>query len=280
MKMTIRTNLLISVTLLAALSTSACTEKDESTTYDYSLSEKQMAAHMKAKGMDNKGLKMDRSFQSYIERNAIASVIDSEHGFDQPAVEVEVNRMRNEMIIKNYIEQQQAEATSEAALKNFYEDNIDKFSNYKIKVAHILFRLRHGMDQEKHDEKLNLANEVLEKLKGGAIFEDLVVSYSDDKASVENGGEIGLLETGTSDRLLLDAVKKLNAGEVSDLVTTNQGVHILKVLEQPIIEKIPLDQIKNKIEYELKYDVKLKELNRLKEKASAKISKDLAQFNK
>ena len=278
--MTIRINVLISVTLLAALFVSGCTEKDAITTYDYSLSEKQMTAHMKAKGMDNNDRKMDRSFQSYIERNAIASIIYSEHGFDQPAVEVEVNRMRNELIIKNYIERQQAEATSEVALKKFYEDNIDKFSNYKIKVAQILFRLRHGMDQKKHDEKLKLANEVLEKLKSGAIFEDLVASYSDDKTSVEKGGEIGFLETGSSDRLLLDAVKKLNEGEISDLVTTNQGIHILKVLEQPTIEKIPFDQIKNKIEYELKYDVKLKELNRLKEKASAKISKDLAQFNK
>lgn len=241
--------------------------KGRTTVYDYSISKSDLNDYYSAGGMNKNSKIKDRSIQSYIERNAMASVIDKERGFNKAQVSIELNRLRNELIIKKYIESKQTELTSEEALKAYYEENIDKFSTFKVKAAQILISLKQGADQEQHDAKKAIAEEVLGKIKAGSAFEELVKEYSDDAASKNKAGEIGILETGGPNRALLDAIKKLGKGETTNIITSNLGFHILKVLEAPEVEKKPFDEIKDKIEYELKYDAKVNELNRLKERA-------------
>jgi peptidyl-prolyl cis-trans isomerase SurA len=120
---------------------------------------------------------------------------------------------------------------------------LDKKKREFVKAAHILFKNppAKGITDEEKDslkkEQLKKANEVLAKIKKGEKFERLAELYSEDALSAPNGGSLkqfysrstGFEETG---RALLpefeEAMFKLKDGEISGLVETDYGIHIVK----------------------------------------------------
>ncbi len=82
---------------------------------------------------------------------------------------------------------------------------------------------------------LEKAQMILEKIKNGADFFEIVKLYSDDEATKENGGLIGYIKKGTFDASIRSfeiAAFSLKPGEVSDVVETPLGFHIIKVLDK------------------------------------------------
>ncbi len=88
----------------------------------------------------------------------------------------------------------------------------------EIRCAHILV------------EKESLAKEILEKIKKGESFAKLAEQYSID-GSRRRGGDLGSFGKGMMVKPFEDAAFKLNKGEVSGLVKTEFGYHIIKRLE-------------------------------------------------
>lgn len=88
----------------------------------------------------------------------------------------------------------------------------------KIRCAHILV------------EKLSTANEVLEKLNKGESFAKLAEQYSTD-GSRRRGGDLGFFGKGMMAREFEDAAFRLEKGQVSGIVKTQFGYHIIKRLE-------------------------------------------------
>ncbi len=78
------------------------------------------------------------------------------------------------------------------------------------------------------DEAKARATEALKKAKGGKVkFEDLVKEYSDEPGAAQRGGDLGKFRKGRMDPVFQAAVEKLKVGEVSDLVKTQFGYHII-----------------------------------------------------
>jgi parvulin-like peptidyl-prolyl isomerase len=77
------------------------------------------------------------------------------------------------------------------------------------------------------DEAKARATEALKKAKSGAKFEDLVKEYSDEPGAGARGGDLGKFRKGRMDPVFQAAVEKLKVGEVSDLVKTQFGYHII-----------------------------------------------------
>jgi parvulin-like peptidyl-prolyl isomerase len=77
------------------------------------------------------------------------------------------------------------------------------------------------------DEAKVRATEALKKSKNGAKFEDLVKEYSDEPGAAARGGDLGKFRKGRMDPVFQAAVEKLKVGEVSDLVKTQFGYHII-----------------------------------------------------
>ncbi len=135
----------------------------------------------------------------------------------------------------------------EQELINFYEDNLDMFTKEKeIKARHILFKVPTDAAPEKEEEIKEKAVAVLEKAKQGEDFTTLAKEYSDDPNKAD-GGDLGYFTKNTMPKAFEDVAFSLKKGEISDLVRSSIGYHIIKVddiKENPVIDfKEVRDQI-------------------------------------
>lgn len=122
---------------------------------------------------------------------------------------------------------------TEKEVKEYYD-------NFKpeIKARHILVE----------DEAT--AKEVKKKLDEGAKFEDLAKEYSTDPGSAANGGDLGWFGPGKMVPEFEEAAYALNVNEISEPVKSQHGYHIIQVTEKK--EKKPFEEMKDKMEYEVK----------------------------
>ncbi|WP_455663005.1 peptidylprolyl isomerase [Pradoshia sp.] len=105
-------------------------------------------------------------------------------------------------------------------VKSYYEENKKNFDTPEsIEVSHILVE----------DEKT--AQKVLDKLNAGEDFAELAKEYSTDTATAAKGGELGFITSGEMVKEFEKAAFALKVGEISDIVKTDYGYHIIKATD-------------------------------------------------
>ena len=120
----------------------------------------------------------------------------------------------------------------EGDLEKFYRRNLDQFEILElIKASHILIKVDEGSDDKMRAEKRVFAEKLLEEIKSGKDFAELARVNSDDKASAVKGGSLGYFTRGSMVKPFEEAAFNMNPGEISDLVETPFGYHIIKVEE-------------------------------------------------
>lgn len=117
------------------------------------------------------------------------------------------------------------------------------------RVAHILIE---STDDASQTTKLEA---IQAKLANGDEFTELAREYSDDLGSAEQGGDLGFFEPGAFPTEFETAVLGLVAGEVSNPVETDSGVHLIRLTELEIPEALVFEDEKGSIEAELKYQL-------------------------
>ncbi len=75
------------------------------------------------------------------------------------------------------------------------------------------------------------AQEVLLKIRGGAPFEQMVREYTDEPGGAERNGDLGVFDRSTMVKPFADAAFSLKVGEVSEVVETKYGYHVIKRTE-------------------------------------------------
>ncbi|MGH9764022.1 MAG: peptidylprolyl isomerase, partial [Blastocatellia bacterium] len=113
-------------------------------------------------------------------------------------------------------------------------------------VEHILFKTIGKTDAEVA-EIHQQAEDVLNKIKHGANFEDLAKKYSEDDATKPKGGDLGWIVKGQTVPAFQQVAFSQPKGTVSDLVKTEYGFHILKVLDRETAHTKPLAEVRNQI---------------------------------
>ena len=111
-----------------------------------------------------------------------------------------------------------------------YNENKEIFSI--ATVSHILI----GKDSRTDDEAKTLAQELLNQLKAGADFADLAREYTDDEGSKDSGGVYEDVPVAIWVPGFMEAAINLPVGELSELVKTDYGYHIIKVLKRELPE--------------------------------------------
>ncbi len=107
--------------------------------------------------------------------------------------------------------------------KDFWEDS-------QVRARHILFIAKRGSSETIRNEKLRQAKKVLREIREGGDFAELAKKHSED-ISASDGGDIGLFGRGKMVPEFDEAVFSLKKGQVSDIVETEYGYHIIKVEE-------------------------------------------------
>ncbi len=142
----------------------------------------------------------------------------------------------------------------------FYKDNPENFSvPEQVQASHILLSLEPDASDEVKKEKRSEIQAVLEKIKKGGDFAELARKYS-DCPSKENGGDLGSFPRGAMVKAFEAVAFNLKNDEVSDIVETQFGFHIIKQTGRTEASTTPLDQVKDRISMYLETQKKSKEV--------------------
>jgi peptidyl-prolyl cis-trans isomerase C len=138
-------------------------------------------------------------------------------------------------------------AATEPEAKDFYDKNPDKFKQGEaVRASHILVMANEQADDATKKAARAKVDGILERVKSGEDFAKLARENSDD-GSKEQGGDLGFFQQGRMVPEFDKAAFSLKPGEVSDVVTTQFGYHIIKVSERKNASTVPFDTVKGKI---------------------------------
>ena len=228
------------------------------------LDKEKFEAYLKLKRIPlNDEQRYQRMKKEYHQRAALVNAIDNTKTLDALQVEVEVDEFRKQLLVSRYFEQYLAEAVTEQGLKNFYNQNIDKYKTRKVHAAHILFRINPKMDEVERQSLLTSAQEVYSKLTSGEDFSQLAKQVSQDKVSGAKGGDLGWIKQGAVSAEFSEKAFNLKAGEFTTPFLTTYGYHIIKVIEEPQEVTKPYESVKGDIRYQLRSESKQAEMDRL-----------------
>ena len=115
----------------------------------------------------------------------------------------------------------------------------------------------------------------MEQIKGGADFSALASRYSDDAGTKSRGGDLGFFRRGRMEPAFEEVAFALKPGEVSGLVETSYGYHIIKVEARRDAAVKPLSEVRPMIEKTLTLDKKREAVDRYVTKAMKKAGAEL-----
>lgn len=122
-------------------------------------------------------------------------------------------------------------AVTDAQVRAYYDAHPELFDTSEMRVSHILLMVSQGDPPESLEVKRARAEGILDQVKAGAPFAELAVKYSDCPSS-EKGGDLGFGRKGQWVKPFADAAFALQPGEVSGVVETRFGFHIIKGAER------------------------------------------------
>jgi peptidyl-prolyl cis-trans isomerase D len=158
------------------------------------------------------------------------------------------------------IDTSKAEASMQVTqddLRAYYDAHRAEYQNpEQVKVSHILIKTPLPGADGKVDEKgvteaQHRAEDLLKQIKGGAKFEDVAKKYSED-SSAKQGGSLGFIGRGQTVPEFEKVAFSLPKGQISDLVKSSFGFHIIRVDEKQDAHTKTIDEVKGEIEPILK----------------------------
>ena len=141
---------------------------------------------------------------------------------------------------------------TDAQLHAAYAQSMDNFRMpERVHVRHILIKTTDKTDAEKK-QLLAKAQDVLKQVKNGGNFAELAKQYSDDPGSAAKGGDLGWVVRGQMVPEFEKVCFELKPAEISGIVTTTYGYHIVQVLEREPARVKPFDEVKAQLADELR----------------------------
>jgi peptidyl-prolyl cis-trans isomerase C len=179
-----------------------------------------------------------------------------------------------------------APAATDAEIQKFYDDNADKFQNpEQVHAAHILLRVDPKANPEQKAEVKKKLEDIRADIEANKIsFSDAAAKYSEDRSNASKGGDLGFFRKGQMVKPFEDTAFATQPGTLSQVIETQFGFHIVKVIEKKPAGKQTLEEVKPIIKLGLdqinKQKVAQKHLEDLKAKATIETFMTAEEFGK
>jgi peptidyl-prolyl cis-trans isomerase D len=160
---------------------------------------------------------------------------------------------------------------SDAALLQSYNEQKERWrSEERAKVRHILIKATEAADKPAAKKK---AEDILKQLKGGADFAELAKKNSDDPGSKERGGDLDWVTKGQTVPNFEKTAFSLKPKEISPLVETEFGFHIIQTLEKEAGRVKTFDEVKGDLATEVRRRQLFEKMPALADQARAELLK-------
>jgi peptidyl-prolyl cis-trans isomerase D len=155
-------------------------------------------------------------------------------------------------------------------IERYYNDNIQQYSTpEQVRASHILLKTEGKDDAAVKKE----AEDLLAKIKGGADFAELAKQKSEDEASAKKGGDLDYFSKGQMVPEFDKVAFSLEPGQVSDVVKTQYGYHIIKVVDKKPASTKTLAEVRPQIEDQLKYEQAQSQAQKIADQVASELKK-------
>ena len=152
-----------------------------------------------------------------------------------------------QLIVADQVKVAESIQVSDAQVLSYYNSHKDQYrTKERVKARHILISALNKPPSELPKLKAK-AEDILKQIKAGADLGKLAEKYSDDKSNASKGGDLGWVMRGQMVAEFEKATFALKVGQISDVVSTNYGFHIVQVMEKEDAHLRPLDEVKGEI---------------------------------
>jgi len=163
------------------------------------------------------------------------------------------DRLREQIILARLMNQAVRSRVSvdTREVEAYYKTHQDEFNQpAQARIRHIFFRIDPGVAQPQVDVVHARATRVLQEARNGSNFTELARLHSED-ATAANGGDLGFIKRGQALPEFEEVVFTMKEGDISDVLRTPNGLHIVKVEAFSIGSDRPFAETKAEIERRL-----------------------------
>jgi peptidyl-prolyl cis-trans isomerase D len=184
------------------------------------------------------------------------------------------------VLIADQAKVEQTVNPSDADLERMYSQNMNQFRTpERIKVRHILLKTTDKPAAEEPKIKAQ-AEDLLKQVRGGANFGDLAKKFSEDPGSASKGGEYDWIVRGQTVPEFEKAAFSLKPNQISDLVKTQYGYHIIQLLQHEDARLQPFSEAKSELAVQWKKQRVSELMEAISDKAQGALQKDPAHPEK
>lgn len=220
-------------------------------------------------------IKADPRMEEVLVRNLASIMVVSDvarkKGIDKnPAVKRQIEIMRNEYLARTYVQKEIIGKINltEKDFQAYYDTHKKEFENPEmVRARHILVAVKPDATPEQKEAARKKAEELLAKVKAGEDFAKLASENTDDPGSKAKGGDLGFFTQGSMVGKFEQAAFALKPGEVSGLVETEFGYHIIKQEERKAAEQQPYESVKEQVKARATQSIQQERLNAFLEKS-------------
>jgi peptidyl-prolyl cis-trans isomerase C len=191
-------------------------------------------------------------------------------GFDQtPEIKEQLQYILNDVVAQEYLKKVVLKdvTVTEEEMKKYYQAN-EKTYTYpaQAKVRHILVKVAPNAAPEEKKKAREKAEALLKRIKDGEDFAKLAGEFSEDPASQKKGGDLGYFSKGRMVKPFEEAAFTLKAGQVSDIVETQFGFHIIKGEDVKEARIRSFDEVKETVRSQLRLKLQKEKTDQFLEK--------------
>lgn len=205
-----------------------------------------------------KNPQLKENFLRQIVQSKVISDIAKEKAFDKkPEIKKQLELFADNFLANEFLKREIAEkvSISEDDMKSYYDTHKDEFKTPEtVRARHILVKVAPGASEEDKKKAKEKAEGILDKIKSGEDFAKLATELSDDTGSKPKGGDLGFFARGRMVKPFEDTAFSLKPGQISGIVETQFGYHIIKIEEMKEAGIDPFETVKERIRQKLLQD--------------------------